>query len=102
MEAGPALTGEASFLMRAIEVFVSGRVQAVGFRAFTRRNAVMLGVRGYVENMEDGRVHAVLEGDDHQVEKLLELVRQGPRMSEVRDVRVKDVDPSGYRGFDVR
>ena len=50
----------------------------VGFRAFTRRNAVMLGVRGYVENLEDGQVHAVLEGEDHQVEKLLEMVRQGP------------------------
>ncbi len=88
--------------MKAIDVIVSGRVQAVGFRAFTRRNAVMLGVRGYVENLEDGRVHAVLEGDDHQVEKLLELVRQGPRMSQVREVRVKPAEKAGYGGFGVR
>jgi acylphosphatase len=88
--------------MKAIDVIVSGRVQAVGFRAFTRRNAVMLGVRGYVENLDDGRVHAVFEGDEHQVEKLIELVRQGPRMSQVRDVRVKPVEKKGYGGFDVR
>jgi acylphosphatase len=49
--------------MKAIDVVVAGRVQRVGFRAFTRRNALMLGVKGYVENTEDGRVHAVLEGD---------------------------------------
>ncbi len=89
-------------MMKAIEVTVSGRVQAVGFRAFTRRNAVMLGVRGYVENLEDGRVHAVFEGEDHQVEKLLEMVRLGPRMSRVSDVRVNTVEEAGYGGFDVR
>ena len=88
--------------MKAIDVIVSGRVQAVGFRAFTRRNAVMLGVRGYVENLEDGRVHAVFEGDGHQVEKLLEMIRHGPRMSEVRDVYIRPAEKTGFGGFDVR
>ncbi len=88
--------------MKAIDVTVSGRVQAVGFRAFTRRSAIMLGVRGYVENLDDGRVHAVFEGEDYQVEKLIELIRQGPRMSQVRDVKVKPAIRAGYDGFDVR
>ncbi|HTY91632.1 MAG TPA: acylphosphatase [Methanocella sp.] len=88
--------------MKAVEVFISGRVQAVGFRAFTRRNAVMLGVRGYVENLDDGRVHAVFEGEDHQVEKMLELIWHGPRFSEVREVKVKPTDRAGHTGFDVR
>jgi acylphosphatase len=88
--------------MKAVDVIVSGQVQAVGFRAFTRRNAVMLGVRGYVENLEDGRVHAVFEGDEYQVDKLLELVRHGPRASWVRDVRVMPLENTGYGGFDVR
>ncbi len=88
--------------MKAIDATVSGRVQAVGFRAFIRRNAVMLGVRGYVENLEDGRVHAVLEGDDHQVDKLLEMIRQGPGAAQVRDVRVKPLERAGFVGFDAR
>lgn len=88
--------------MSSIDVVVSGRVQMVGFRAFTRRNAIMLGVKGYVENISDGKVHAVLEGENHQVEKLLEMVRQGPQSSEVRDVKVKDIDGQGYSGFEVR
>ena len=88
--------------MSAIDVVVSGRVQMVGFRAFTRRNAIMLGVRGYVENMDDGKVHAVLEGEGYQVEKLLEMVRQGPRSSQVRDVKVRDIEGHGYTDFEVR
>ena len=88
--------------MKAIDVIVSGRVQAVGFRAFTRRNAVMLGVKGYVENLEDGRVHAVIEGDEHQVEKLLELLRLGPGASRVQEVKVQAVPAAGHKGFDVR
>ncbi|MDI6896685.1 acylphosphatase [Methanocella conradii] len=88
--------------MKAVDVIVSGRVQAVGFRAFTMRNALMLGVRGYVENLEDGRVHAVLEGDDHQVDKLLEMMRQGPRSARVQGVMVRPVEAAGYQGFDAR
>lgn len=88
--------------MKAIDVVVSGRVQAVGFRAFTRRNAVMLGVRGFVENLEDGRVHAVFEGEDYQVDKLLEIVRHGPRVAEVREVAVKPAERAGHRGFEIR
>ncbi|AFC99069.1 Acylphosphatase [Methanocella conradii HZ254] len=88
--------------MKAVDVIVSGRVQAVGFRAFTMRNALMLGVRGYVENLEDGRVHAVLEGDDHQVDKLLEMMRQGPRSARVEGVTVRPVEAAGYQGFDAR
>jgi len=88
--------------MKAVDVVISGRVQAVGFRAFTRKHAVMLGVRGYVENMSDGSVHAVFEGEEYQVEKLLELVRHGPSMSQVREVKITDAAPGGHRTFGVR
>ncbi len=88
--------------MKAIDVTVAGRVQRVGFRAYTKRNALMLGVKGYVENLGDGRVHAVLEGDEHQIDKMLELIRQGPMASEVRDIKVLEIGHSGHRSFEVR
>lgn len=88
--------------MKAIDVVVSGRVQKVGFRAFTKRNANLLGVNGYVENLSDGRVHAVVEGDRHQVDKMLELMKQGPVVSQVREVKVTEIEKEGHRGFDVR
>ena len=83
-------------------MLVSGRVQRVGFRAFVKRSANLLGVRGYVENLKDGRVHALIEGDDHQVDKMLELLRQGPIVAEVREVKVADTVLAGHRGFEVR
>ena len=88
--------------MKAVDVLVTGRVQGVGFRSFTKKNAVLLGVKGYVENMSDGKVHAVLEGEEHQVDKLLEIVRQGPRVSQVRDVKVVEIEKAGHKDFEVR
>lgn len=88
--------------MKAVDITVAGRVQRVGFRAYTKKNALMLGVKGYVENLDDGKVHAVLEGDGHQIDKLLELIRQGPSVAEVRDVRVIEIAHSGHRIFEVR
>lgn len=88
--------------MKAIDVTIAGRVQRVGFRSYTKKNALLLGVKGYVENTGDGKVHAVLEGDEHQIDKLLELIRQGPMAAEVRDVKVAEIGHSGHRGFDVR
>jgi acylphosphatase len=88
--------------MKAIDVVVTGRVQKVGFRAFTKRNALMLGVKGYVENQSDGRVHVVLEGEEHQVDKLLEAIRQGPVASQVRDMKMTEIEKAGYRSFEVR
>ena len=88
--------------MKAVDVLISGRVQKVGYRAFTRKNALLLGIKGYVENMPDGKVHAVLEGDDHQIDKLLELLRQGPVVSQVRDIKVTETEKAGHQGFEVR
>ena len=88
--------------MKALDVLVSGRVQRVGFRAFVKRNASLLGVKGYVENLADGRVHAVLEGEEHQVDKLLEAVRSGPSGAQVREVKVAEARAEGHRAFEVR
>lgn len=88
--------------MKAVDVLISGRVQKVGYRAFAKRNAVLLGIKGYVENMADGKVHAVLEGEEHQIDKLLELLRQGPPVSQVRDVKVSEIEKAGHSSFEVR
>ena len=59
-------------------VVVSGRVQGVYFRASTRDAAVRWGVRGYVRNLYDGRVEAVLQGDRPAVEMVVAFMREGP------------------------
>ncbi|MGE0269164.1 MAG: acylphosphatase [Candidatus Omnitrophota bacterium] len=54
-----------------MHIFFSGRVQGVGFRYTTREMALRLGLRGWVRNLPDGRVEALVEGDIDQMENLL-------------------------------
>jgi acylphosphatase len=69
-------------------VYISGRVQGVFFRAHTRDEARRLGLTGWVRNMADGRVEAVLEGDDTAVEAMISWCRRGSPYSKVEDVEV--------------
>jgi acylphosphatase len=63
-----------------ITVLVSGRVQGVGYRYFTRKKALELGLSGYAENLSDGRVEVVAEGEKTDLELLIHHLRQGPRV----------------------
>ena len=82
------------------EIWVSGRVQGVFFRAFVKAQAVLLKVSGFVENLKDGRVHAVFEGEKANVEKLVKLCRKGPPTSKVTNLEVNYSDKTeGFSGF---
>lgn len=74
--------------MRRVEIYVSGLVQGVGFRYFTRKMAKETGVSGYVMNLRDGRVFIVAEGDDEQIEKFLSTVKQGSSFAIVKNTEV--------------
>jgi len=67
-------------------VRVTGRVQGVGFRAATVRQAHMLGVRGWVQNNSDGSVEALLQGSIEQVDRLLSWLHTGPPAAQVKEV----------------
>lgn len=71
---------------------ISGRVQGVGFRAWTRRQAMALGLRGWVRNDPDGSVAALLSGPVDVVDAMMERLRQGPPGASVRNVEQR---PSG-------
>jgi acylphosphatase len=83
-------------------VYVSGRVQGVGFRASTRREASRVGVDGWVTNLADGRVEAVFEGDRASVDAMVEWCRSGPETARVEATEVHREDPVGLDGFEIR
>ena len=58
---------------------ISGRVQGVGFRWFTQDAARREGANGWVRNLPDGRVEAVIEGDSEAVTRVERAIRSGPR-----------------------
>jgi acylphosphatase len=69
-------------------VLIAGRVQGVGYRAACARVAAGLGVRGYVRNLDDGRVEVAVAGPVDAVEQLIEWCRLGPRVARVDGVVV--------------
>ena len=76
-------------------IYVHGRVQGVGFRAFIKRNAKKNNVHGWAKNLTDGRVETILTGKKINVERLIKKLKKGPRMARVNKV---DIFDETYRG----
>ena len=64
--------------------------------------AVLHGVRGWVRNLDDGRVEAVFEGPGQDVQQLLDWAQRGPRLAVVTDVVVQAEQPEGLSTFQIR
>jgi acylphosphatase len=71
---------------RSVRVRISGRVQGVGFRAWTERRANALGLSGWARNLANGDVEAVFYGPSEAVEAMLAACREGPRLAQVERV----------------
>ena len=81
---------------------ITGRVQGVGFRYFTRTTAQQLGVVGWVRNESDGTVRIEAEGDRDALSTLLEAVHDGPPAARVEAVEVSWDDAQGdFEHFEV-
>jgi len=84
-------------------VLVSGRVQGVFFRSETQDEAIRQGVTGWVRNLPDGRVEAVLEGEKDRVEALIEFCRRGPPGARVTRAEVTWGNYTGeFKSFSIR
>ncbi|WP_049917212.1 acylphosphatase [Halogeometricum pallidum] len=82
-------------------VFVTGRVQGVYYRASTRDAARERNLDGWVKNLDDGRVEAVFEGPEGDVEEVVEWCHTGSDAAEVESVDVEYGDPEGESGFQI-
>jgi acylphosphatase len=82
--------------------YVSGRVQGVGFRYYVHDAARHEGVTGYVRNLPDGRVEALVEGDLEAVTRVERAIRSGPAGARVEHVDTDVLTPGGaYKTFSV-
>ena len=87
--------------MIARRVRVTGRVQGVFFRAWTRDEARSLGVSGWVRNCDDGSVEVHAEGEEAAVDELIRRTRHGPPHAKVIDVNVSKVPAESFDRFEV-
>ena len=86
-----------------LHIWVTGRVQGVGFRAFVQQSGVLFGLTGWVRNVGYDGVEMVAEGRREVLDRFAEAVRQGSRASRVDEVKMEWETPSGeFRDFGVK
>jgi len=90
-------------MMIRAHVFIYGRVQGVFCRSETMHEAKKRHVRGWIRNLPDGRVEAVVEGEENNVKELLEFCKCGPPGAAVRKVEVSWEPYTGeFSDFEIR
>jgi acylphosphatase len=87
--------------MTARHVHVTGRVQGVWFRAWTRQQAEARGISGWVRNRSDGSVEAVIAGPDDAVDAMIAALREGPPAAKVMDIRITEAEAPAEPGFHI-
>ena len=85
--------------MKSLHVTIEGRVQGVGYRAWTEYEAMSRGLRGWVRNRRDGAVEAVFTGEDAVVEEMVAACAQGPGAARVTRVAAEKIEDDGKPGF---
>jgi len=86
-----------------IHIIVSGRVQGVFFRANTKEQADKLGVSGFVQNLCDGNVEIMAEGEREKLEELLDWCYHGPSEAKVTDIEFGWLEPKNeFESFEIR
>ncbi len=84
---------------RAVRLIIEGRVQGVGYRYWTVREAAQRGLDGWVRNLPDGTVEALIAGSADAVAAMIERCKRGPRAAAVSAVHEHAAEPPGAPGF---
>ena len=87
--------------MKHVNIKVYGRVQRIGFRFTAMQVAYKFGVKGIVQNFDDGSVYMEAEGEDANVDKFVEWCKVGPLGSKVRNITLEDGEFKNYTAFDI-
>ena len=89
--------------MKRAHITVTGMVQGVGYRSYTRNYAKELGLKGFVKNLNNGNIEIVIEGYDKQMQTFVQLLRKGPWGAKVRDIDIDWRDPTNeFTDFEVK
>ena len=88
-------------MKKSVRLYINGIVQGIFFRNFVKENAERYNVKGFVRNLEDGRVEVFLEGDVDDVNKMIEICKTGPKHSQIKNVEEKEEKFQDFRNFKV-
>lgn len=86
-----------------VHLVIKGLVQGVWYRAYTERTAKALGLKGWVRNLPDGSVEAVMEGERAAIDLAILECRKGPPSSRVEKIEEQWESPNGeFASFEIR
>lgn len=88
-------------MKKSVRIYIDGAVQGVFFRNFVKEEAEKRDLRGFVRNLEDGRVEIFLEGDNVQVDEMTEVCRKGPKHAQIRTLEIKPEKFQDFKQFKV-
>ncbi len=86
----------------AANLLISGKVQGVGYRFWTLQQAKKLGIVGWVKNLPDSRVEAVLMGNHSSIETMVKLCESGPPPAKVDNISVSWIKYEEMKEFEIR
>lgn len=86
----------------AVRLLIEGRVQGVGYRQWMAGAARGLGLRGFVRNLPDGRVEAVVAGAPEKIEHLVTRAGRGPKSAWVSNVERGAAEPPAEARFEIK
>jgi acylphosphatase len=98
-------------MLKQARVYIKGDVIGVGFRAWTKIQAKIIGVSGWVKNVYDkseifgsaGGVEILIQGEEEKINKMIELVKTGPPIAHVEAIEVYWQDPKEiFEGFEIK
>ncbi len=91
-----------SKMIRSYAITVSGKVQGVFFRKFTKEKAIELGLNGFVRNQNDGSVYIEATGEENVLDPFIQWCHDGSPLSVVKDVTVKEISTKHQQSFRIQ
>lgn len=89
--------------MKQIKIIVSGKVQGVGLRYYTHQQASKLGLKGYVQNLTNGKVEIIAVGKSEQIDALITWAKSGSPSAVVDNLDIESIQADHqYQGFEIR
>ena len=88
-------------MKKSVRLYITGTVQGVFFRGFIKENAERHNIKGFVRNLEDGRVEVFIEGQIDDVNKMVEICTKGPKHSMIDKVETKPERFQDLKGFKI-
>lgn len=88
-------------MKKSVRLYINGIVQGIFFRIFVKENAEKNNVRGFVRNLDDGRIEIFLEGIINDVNKMMEICEKGPKHSQIKNVEIKPETFQDFKEFKI-